>query len=255
MKKRLFAFILITFCLKGFAQTSILLSNYGTATTLAPNEIILISTQAASNTKVTIDIKNISASTKSYIAKRYDVLLNSDATSTAQAYFCIAGSCYGPPTLISPTPLTLTSMQSASELQGSYQMLVADLDEVSTVGLSLVKYTFQNVNDPNDSLQVSIKYNAPVVTGIKTQSPNLESFEMSPNPTTEILNLNFTSTLNFTSKVSVYNNLGMAIVVREISIEEGINNISLNLSELSSGVYFLNFDDGSFTKTKRFIVE
>ena len=108
------------------SQTSILLKNDGTASTLAANEIIYMDVPVETNAKVTIDIKNTSNSTKSYVAKRYDVLLNADATSTAQAYFCIAGTCYGPPTMVSPTPLTLNSQQSASDLQGPYQMLVAD---------------------------------------------------------------------------------------------------------------------------------
>ena len=69
-----------------FSQTSILLSNNGTAATLAANEVISINVQPETNAKVTIDIKNTGPNTQSYNAKRYDILLNADATSTAQVW-------------------------------------------------------------------------------------------------------------------------------------------------------------------------
>jgi hypothetical protein len=110
------------------AQTSIQLKNKNGNGLIKPNTILVVATQALDNTKITIDVQNVSGSTKAYNAKRYDVLLNSTSTETASAYFCFAGTCYGWQVSESPTSLTLTSGQSASEVPGDYQMLVGDLD-------------------------------------------------------------------------------------------------------------------------------
>lgn len=253
MKNFILPFIALFVSNQIFSQSSILLSNNGTATTLAPNESIYVTTQAVSNTKVTIDIKNVGSTTQSYIAKRYDVLLNTAGTSTAEAYFCIAGSCYGPPTIISPTPLTLNSMQSASELQGQYQMLVADLDEATAVGQSIVKYTFQNTNNANDSVQISIKYNA-TPAGIKKTQLAENKFSISPNPTTDNLNILFNSDLNTSSEIILYNSLGEIVLIEKHELNSGKNNIKININNLSKGVYVASLQTTNSTITKKFVI-
>ncbi|MBL7921173.1 MAG: T9SS type A sorting domain-containing protein [Bacteroidia bacterium] len=235
------------------AQSSILLTNNGTATTLAPNSVIYETTQASSNTKVTIDVKNTSGSTKSYIAKRYDVLLHATNTSTAVAYFCIAGSCYGPPTIVSPDPLVLNSMQSASELQGPYQMLVGDLDEAETVGESHVKYTFQNTNDANDSVQISVKYNA-TPAGIKKNSVAANILNIIPNPAANNFNLQFTSDVSVSSEIVIQNAVGQVVLSKNYQVNVGKNDVWLDISNLSKGIYFLNLNTGNSTSTKKLVI-
>ncbi len=253
MKKIILPFIALLVSNHILSQNSILLTNNGTAATLAPNEVIYMTTQASSNTKVTIDVKNVGTTTQSYIAKRYDVLLNTVNTSTAVAYFCIAGSCYGPPTIVSPTPLTLNSMQSASQLQGQYQMLVADLDEADAVGESHVKYTFQNTNNASDSVQVSIKYNA-VPAGIKNTQLTENNLIISPNPTTDALNIFLDSDQNITSDIMIYNSLGEIVFSQKQQFNHDNNNIKIDVKTLSSGVYFVSLDTANSIITKKLVI-
>lgn len=241
-----------------YAQNTILLSNNETSKTLTPNEIIYLKTEAESNTKVTIDVKNIGNSTQAYIAKRYDMLLNSDGTLEAQAYFCIAGSCYGPPTLISPAALTLTPNQSASELPGSWQMLVADLDEVTTVGPSHVKYTFQNIANPSDSVQISLKYNSPDAPGGIVGINKLQKIDgnitISPVPATDKINLNLNSDQNGSCNIILINSIGKIVYEKNYQLANGKNDIEISVADLAKGVYFAKIISENISLTKKFVV-
>jgi len=253
MKKLILIVSVIAITNQTKAQPSILLTNNGTAATLAPNAVIYETTQASSNTKVTIDVKNTSGSSKSYVAKRYDVLLHSTNTATAVAYFCIAGSCYGPPTMVSPSPLVLNSMQSASELQGPYQMLVGDLDEADIVGESIVKYTFQNTSNANDSVQVSVHYNA-TPSGIKKNPAAQNKLDILPNPATNNFSLQFISDVNVNSEIVVQNAVGQVVLSKNYQVNAGKNNVWFDVSGLSKGIYFVNLNTGNATSTKKLVI-
>ncbi|MDO9000115.1 MAG: T9SS type A sorting domain-containing protein [Bacteroidota bacterium] len=253
MKKSILI-LLSVFCLNGFSQSSILLTNSSASATLAANEIVVVTTTASTNVKTTFDITNTSTSTKSYNAKRYDIVLHSAASTTASAYFCFAGSCYGDQVFVSPTSLTLTAGQSASELQGSYNMLIADLDEAATVGYSLVKYTFVNTANANDSVQISVKYNA--VLGVNEITNNaLSSLELFPNPANEVTFLKVNSQKAMDAKVIVCNALGAVVFEKPVSILEGKNKIEVNVANLSSGVYFAQIKTLNGTVTKKLVVK
>lgn len=252
------------FCLSGLiifnfisAQSSIQLKNVGASATLAPNQVIEGYTQALDNTKHTIDIKNVGNTTQSYNAIRYDVKLNSvQSTSTeAVAYFCIAGVCYGPNVTVSQTALTLNPGESASGLQGQFQMLVADLDEASSIGFSHVKYTFINVNNSSDSVQISIKYNSSLEVGIKESNKDVQNITLFPNPAKEQLNLKVVSSASSAGMLRVYNTLGDLLFTNNVSIEAGETVIPVKINSLHSGVYFVQLISESIFVTKRFIRE
>ena len=184
MKKiALFSLLLSSFA--GLSQSSLSVINMAGPNVIAPNDTIYETVEASSNVKTTLNIKNNSTSSKTYNAKRYDMKLNAQTQFTADAYFCFGGNCYGSSTIVSPNALTLGAAQSASSVPGSYNMLVADLDEAEVKGKSWVKYTFFNT-DPNskaDSVQISIKYNyaKPAGVGIKENNSLLSAMELAPD--------------------------------------------------------------------------
>lgn len=236
------------------AQNSIQLKNADTDIDLSPNEVISIEVDPETNAKVTFDVKNISNSTKSYIAKRYDVLLNANSTSTAQAYFCIAGSCYGPPTLVSPSPLTLLSQQSASELEGPYQMLIADLDEATTRGYSIIKYTFQNTDVAGDSVQVTINYNAPKTTNIMSQSDPTFDFEIAPNPSNESIRIK-TIKIQDNPVVTIIDVLGNVIHKEQITKYQSEEGYKIDLTGYAAGIYHVSLKSQNSTAIKKIVVK
>ncbi len=249
MKKTILALFLLGSTI-AYSQSSILLTNVGNSQTVAPSSTVEAITTAASNVQVTFDIKNTSGTSHQYIAKRYDVNLNSGAV----AYFCFAGTCYGAATIASVNNLTLTAGQSASDLAGNYNMLVADLDEGSSVGLSVVKYSFINVANTADSVQITVRYNGPGV-GIKEISNSLNAMSLSPNPAVNQSTLKLNATSNFEGNLTIFNSLGSVVNTENIQISKGENKIPLNVGSLNSGIYFVSINAGESKVTRKLIIK
>jgi hypothetical protein len=243
--KNLTTILALTLSLGSLAQSSIQLINKLTTATLAPNAIIKAKTGPDSLTKVTIDIKNTSNSTKSYRAIRYDKVLHATPNATAQAYFCIAGTCYPADTDTSEAVLTLNANQRASEITGDYQMLEADLYEADTRGFSHVKYTFYNVADPSDSVQVSIQYND-LTTGVnEVEGRQLVKLYPNPSPDGRIA-------IDHEGKVqvTVFNLLGARVHSEHVNSGDKL----LDLSSLPTGAYFIRLETGGRALTEKLVI-
>jgi plastocyanin len=79
----------------------------------------------------------------------------------------------------------------------------------------------------------------------------LDNLSLFPNPVEDIvyLKMNQNSTSNI--DIAVYNTLGQKVKeFRKVASD----NLSLNLSELNSGIYFLKFVEGENSLTKRLII-
>ncbi len=251
--KRSLLILLTVFCVKGFSQSSILVTNITNTNSPVPmvaNQIIANTTTFNATSTNDIDVKNTSGSTKVYSLRRYDVVKNAGADPR----FCFASQCYGTGQMVSLQSLTLTGGQSASEVQGSFQIITADLDEFTAVGYSYIKYTLTNVANTSDSLQFSIKYNAP--SGVNELNANaLSAFELFPNPASDATVLKVSSLKAMDAKVIVYNALGAVVSEKAIVIAEGKNKIDLNINDLSSGVYFAQIKMANSSVTKKLVVK
>lgn len=232
-----------------FAQNTLQLKHVEASTTLTPNAIVTASTSPGANIKVTFDLKNISSTSQTYNAYRYDKTLNSGAA----AYFCFAGTCYGDQTFVSPTALTLNPGQSASQLSGQYNMLVSDLDEGPAVGFSEVRYTFKNVSNPADSAQVIVQYNQ--VMGLKNNAGNVSALSVYPNPASHNVFIKLSSNNDDNALISVVNLLGSVVMEEKRNLSAGDNTLNFNVESLPAGVYFANVKTGNTLSTKKFIVK
>src|SRR5687767_4190354 len=106
MKKILVTLLLASSAL-AYSQISIAISDLATKAPIAPNSVLHFTTIAGDKHTFQIDVKNISTSTQTYSAKRYDLVLNkvtSDQTK-ASAYFCFAGTCFDSETFVSSAHL------------------------------------------------------------------------------------------------------------------------------------------------------
>jgi hypothetical protein len=251
--KKIFLVLMSAVSASVFAQSSILLTTNGN--TFAPSSIIFTTTTPNGNTKIDVDIKNTSASTQTYTVKRYDIQLNAVGNTTADAYFCFAGNCYPDFTMVSPNTLVLNSGQSTAQSTVAYTKITADLDEASAVGLSIVKYTVINTNTatPGDTVQFTIKYNAPA--GISEVSGIVSSFELWPNPVNDVATVKVQSTRAAEGKLVIHNALGAVIYERQVSITEGKNKIDLNAEGFSTGIYFASLKFGNSSVTRKFVVK
>ena len=75
----------LVFSIKVFSQNNILVNFINTTNTVAAGSTIYTTTTAENTSEIILDIKNISNSTKSYLVKRYDIILNSVNSTTAVA--------------------------------------------------------------------------------------------------------------------------------------------------------------------------
>lgn len=249
MKKTLLSLFTIV-AITAYSQGTIKITNTSNSQTLAPNAFVDLGTMASNNTNIILDVTNTSTSTQVYNAKRYDLILNSGAV----AYFCFAGNCYGPSTMVSPNALTLTAGQSASQVSGQYQKLVADLDEGPATGVSRVKYTFINANNVNDSIQIVLRYNDPAAS-IKEINSSFNSLQISPNPASDFTSLKLNATTNYNSTLNIYNSIGSLVSSKNVTIVKGENKIALNTNELTTGIYFVSLKSGEAVITKKLVVK
>ena len=89
------------------------------------------------------------------------------------------------------------------------------------------------------------------VTGIKKQNINT-AFTISPNPTNALLNINSGKVINGQVKIEVIDALGKVLISEDY---KDFNQSTIDVSPLSSGIYFLKISSGENVTTKKFIKE
>lgn len=89
-----------------------------------------------------------------------------------------------------------------------------------------------------------------LVTNIKKQNINT-SYTISPNPTNGILNISTSLKAN-DIKIEVIDALGKVLISE---VYKNMNQTSINVSDLSSGIYFVKISSGENATTKKFIKE
>lgn len=254
--KKIFTLLSVAFVINANSQSSLLVTNTENTTTVSANGVVQLTTTPNHNTSIVFDIKNIGTTSKTYSVKRYDVVLNSSNTETASAFFCFAGGCYPDITMVSPSNITLNAGQSASDIHSTYQMLTTDLAEISSVGYSLVKYTFFNTTTASDSIQFSLRYNGAVIpTGVKETNNPLSLIDLYPNPTSDNANLKINALTAADSKITVYSSIGEIVFDKNVSLIAGENLIKMNLEHLSAGVYFTKIQSGNSSTIKKIIIK
>jgi len=246
--KKILTLVAAAFVLNASAQTSIQLTNINTSVTIQPNAVLYAETVPEDVLTFTIDIKNTGTSTQTYKVARFDQLLHVGTSFTASAYFCVAGTCYPAETDTSQNSLVLAPGQSASQITGDYQMLQADLFEAETKGLSIVKYVIYNVNNANDFVEFTFKYNA-VVTGIAEAKGAGTHVKVYPNPASSgIINVVSAGDHN---KVEIINLLGSTVLKQE---NTGNSVYALNISDLPAGTYFIKVSGDRDSVTEKLII-
>jgi hypothetical protein len=78
----------------------------------------------------------------------------------------------------------------------------------------------------------------------------LEDVSLFPNPSSEYFTIYLPQNILPSGKLEIFNNLGQQIAVKQIATD---NDLRINVSSYSNGVYFLNLTIGEQTKTLKFI--
>jgi hypothetical protein len=167
----------------------------------------------------------------------------------ASSAFCW-GLCFSPDVDSSFDGRTIKpdSTSFHGEFSGHYYPL-------STIGMSMVKYTFWDQNNPDTRVSVVCKYKAsPESIAEEIMRGGFVS-EVYPNPATSTVSLNYQLTPQVDqADVKVYNVLGA--MVKEAELDRGNGKLSMNIADLKNGVYFYSvLVNGDVYKTKKLIIQ
>lgn len=87
---------------------------------------------------------------------------------------------------------------------------------------------------------------------LATDSFDLTDITLYPNPSKNFFTIDVPLDIARTGKMEIYNTLGQKVVTKNITSDA---DLTVNVSSLTNGVYFLNLNLGDATKTLRFIKE
>jgi len=78
----------------------------------------------------------------------------------------------------------------------------------------------------------------------------LEGISLYPNPSNSIVNISVPNSIGLPDNITIYNNLGQLVQTITVSSQ---NDLSINASSLSNGIYFIKISKDNNKKTLRFI--
>lgn len=269
--KKTFTILFISLFSLGFSQSFSVykINNSGVNTATVTNGYTLTETTSInSETNTKLKIKNNAASTQTFnvtrsIVSNAPALEVSGGTSVPTTYFCFGISCFNnnvnTPTSIDYTILlaagqTATAFPTSDNSYNNQQPFIAYLEEGASVGVYKVRYKVFNVNNANDTLSFTIGYNLPA--GINSLDKSTDfSFEIFPNPSHGDAFLNVSAVTETETKLVIVNNLGQVVKNTMVHLNTGANQVNLNTSDLSTGIYnvILSNDKGSISKSLNII--
>ena len=227
------------------AQTSIQLTNNSTGNPITNNSVILEDVATGGQSHVYLQLKNISSSSVTYAVKKTEIVINSGA----DAYFCWGGQCF--PSSTTVTPVANYATLTAGEVYAPQSFYY---DENSTEGYSEVQYELYNVNNPNDAITFTFKFN-PNLLSVRNNGNLFTSIsDVYPNPSANKAQIMINSKINTNTSVSIVNALGSVVSVKNIELFAGKNSIHLDSENLNSGIYFATISSGNTKIVKKFTV-
>ena len=163
-------------------------------------------------------------------------------------YFCW-GACYPPHVDTSGMYMIIPGggYSNVGDFSGHYEIN-------ETIGVSLVEYTFYNMDNPDEFVKIIVRFDS-TTTGIEDNIfNNVWISDVYPNPATNLVSIDYDITPAVKeASVKIVNILGS--VVKEQSIRIGDNKMSLDISELTGGIYFYTlFINGDVYRTKKLII-
>lgn len=164
-------------------------------------------------------------------------------------YFCW-GACYPPFVDSSGMTMFIPAGGQSGDIDFS-----AHYEINETVGLSIIKFHYYNVDNPDDKIVVVVKFdtrpdgiNEAILAKIKVS-------DIYPNPAVNYVDLNYDLPREVeTATVKIVNILGS--VVKEQQIDTGNGKLRMDISDMNDGIYFYSiFVNGEAYKTKKLIVK
>lgn len=218
---------------------------------ISNNSVISQTIAALGVSLLDINIKNTSATSKTFGISRVDNVINAGTGAGARAYFCFGGQCFGSNVTTAP-PANYVTVGSGSTSVN--QQLYFEEDDL-TEGYSEITYKVYDVNNISDFITFKFKFN-PLLASIKNNAVLFSSVsEVYPNPTVTKSQITINSKVNISNAtLNITNALGSIIQSKTIELSVGKNAVILDSENLSSGIYFATISSDRTRVVKKFTV-
>lgn len=134
-----------------------------------------------------------------------------------------------------------------------------------------IPFTYANGNNPdtciiimkasganptnNDYLWVDNLAFTGSVVGLKDNTNNIQALSVFPNPSSEQINLSFSSVKNQEIKIELIDLNGKIILSKTEKTQSGLTHKTLDIKGLAKGTYLINLTNESGIETKKIIIE
>lgn len=187
------------------------------------------------------EVQNLAGTAKNVRVKRYRLSVQ----PLAYGDFCWT-SCYDPSVDIAPLGISLAAGTTNDT------SFIAHYTPNGEVGTSTYKFTFFDNANPNDSVSFTLNFN--IAVGIEENQASTVVSNMYPNPASSFVSMKYdVNEYAKSAKIVLFDMLGKEVKQLVIDDKQGIAKI--NVSDLSSGVYFYSFlVDEKAVVTKKLVI-
>ncbi len=225
MKKLLLLFMSVFLVSWLFAQS---LELYYEGVLLDPMDEINLTSHPDSGMMVidTLDVKNISSGTLDIICVR-EIVENIEGTVNS---FCWGSQCYPPFVDTSSTATTIGSQSLSYEFSGDHA-------PNGFTGTTIVKYTFYDIENPDDNAIVIVNYDASIPNSIQKSEKQFKLSKAYPNPANNIVSVDYNLKDTKNTSIVFYNLLGSKV----------------NEIELNRTIWYINYQHLRFCRRDLFL--
>lgn len=272
--KKLFTFLLIGSSLGLLAQNYSVYQTNNSQTinsaTLTNGSFITINTSVTTDTTSptvsTFKVKLVNNSTNTMtlsvvrrIVYHNPLLQLNGLGNVPDTYFCFGFNCF-PSSVNSPGPADYCILGPSGSTVSPFDNskdngtpFVLDLAEGLVQGKYFVNYTVFDVNNVNDSVCFTVKYNE--FLSVSENNDVIETVgNLSPNPANNHVQLSLVLKKESPVKIQVYNSLGSLVYNGIEQKLSGKNKLSVDCTNFNSGLYFVAVTAGNSKITKRLVV-
>lgn len=193
-----------------------------------------------------VEVKNNTASEMNVRVRRTVI----DSVPNSLNQICWAGLCFAPSVWDSQTMELLAPGQTSDHERFSGHYL-PDI----YLGMTVIRYTFYNDANHNDTASVIVKYNYSGYVSVNEILAKSVINNPYPNPAKSKISFDYQlPSLVKSASVKLYNIVGQEVKSENIIVFSGKHELQLN--DLQEGVYFMTlYLNGEAAKTNRIIVK
>jgi hypothetical protein len=193
-----------------------------------------------------VHIKNNATVAKDVKVKK--LIMDGDTLTNTINSFCWGIQCYPPDTYESPFPLTIQAGELATNFYGEYQPMTVP-------GISRVMYVFFDINDRNDSVAVTVEYNASPASIDDNLANQVQFSEAYPNPAVNEVKIDYSIPVSVKKATIVITNM-LGSEVKKVDLDELEGTARIKVSEMLNGIYFYSLlADDKLVLTRKFVVK